>query len=545
MLKFVLALSITTFSLSVFCSPSGAYYVRGCFSSNKTFPISQHKKIAEDTSVTSDERISPIRCLREYGAEGAQILCGLLESDFGNNDLTIYILNSLGHIRDRSVIVALHNFIKRIDADLDGAHSSSVHLESHGLLYKEKAIEILAKLALSAYDEPSGIHPLTPEGRNDDGTVSIVICGGIAWYRQFDSIGIRPRQSDAREIIKYLKNVKNSKPRTQKEASIVKTASEGLEVIEYRIALLKEYGPELIRRETNSKNGWKTTLYIKDIAHSINGFQDTFTNQTVYDIDTYRAVYHALADEIEGVLASDSVNSLIKALSDASDDVRRRAVVLLGLSRHPNAISAIYERLRNDPALEVRLQAADSLGRLAGEKAVPALEEVLANDPAMAHGVISGLGHAGGAGVPVLIEMLKNEINNSTGESRVADAILCSLKNTGDRRVIQPLIEFITHPVDSKTNWASTQKIAAQVLVRFAIRKHYYRTLYFRRNTAVGIAVTPVAHHQVNEQDIEQIIAAVKNAGYDIDKLERNFDDLDLYDTTYPEQSFADYVRFE
>lgn len=554
MSKFVLALSITVFTSSVFCFPSDAYYVRGCSGSNKTVPVSQHKQNAEDISPTNRARIPAIRCLREYGAEGARILCGLLERDFGNNDVIIYSLNSLGEIRDRSVIIALHNFIKRIDIELDSAGSSFVLTQSQGLTYKEMATGILAKLALSAFDRPSGIHPLTPAGRNDDGTVSIVICLGNAWYTRFASIGIRPRPSDAKKIIKYLKKIKNTKPRTQKEASIVKTASEGLEVIEYRIALLKEYGPELIRRETDSKNGWKTILHIKDIARSIDDVQDSPAYQAEFDAlageiegelslasvisslanargdttDTYRAVYDALAYEIEGVLSSESVNSLKKAQRDTSADVRWRAVVLLGHSRHPDAIPAIYKRLRNDPSLQVRLQAAESLGRLAGEKAVPALEEALANDPAILHGVISGLGYASGAGVPVLIEMLKNEINNPDGKSQVADLIVHSLKNTGDRRAIQPLIQLITRPADSNQNWASTQEMAAQVLVRFAVHKHYYRTLYYRRSTAEGIAVTPEAHHQVSERDIERIVAAVKNAGYEIDELERNYQGLDI-----------------
>ena len=551
MLKSVFAPSVTVFTVftfSIFCSPSEAYYVRGCSGSNKTTPISHHKKVAEDASATSDERISAIRCLREYGAEGARVLSGLLERDFGNDDVMIYILNSLGEIRDRNVIAALQSFIKRIDADLDSTRSASFPLNHKELRYKEQAIEILAKLALSAYDEPSGIHPLTPAGRNDDGTVSIVICGDIAWYRQFDSVGIRPRQSDARKVIKYLKKIKNTKPKTKKEESIVKTAAEGLELIEYRIALLEEFDPELVRRETDSKNGWKTTLHIKDIARSIGEVQYTATYRPVDDAlageiegelssesvislsralratsDTYRVVYDALAGEIEGVLSSESVNSLKKALRDTSDDVRWRAVVLLGHSRHPNAIPAIYERLRNDSSLQVRLQAADSLGRLAGEKAVPALEEALANDPAMVDGVIFGLGHAGGAGVPLLIKMLNDEIDNSAGENHVADLIVYSLKNTGDRRAIQPLIDIIKRPADYRTDWTFTQEFAAQVLVRFAIRKHYYRTLYYQRSAAEGITVTPEAHHQVSERDIERIIAVVKNAGYDIDKLERNF----------------------
>lgn len=536
MLKSVIALSITVFTLTVFCYPSDSFYARGCSQFHRTLPILRHKEMAENSLASSSERRSAINCLREYGAEGAQILCGLLERDFGNGDVMIYILNSLGEIRDRSAIAALQNFIKRIDADLDNARSSSVPRKYAGLTYKRVAIEALAKLALSAYDEPSGIHPLTPAGRNEDGTVSIVVCVGIAWYRTFESVGIRPRESDARKIIKYLKEIQNAKPGTKKEESIVITASEGLELIEYRIALLKEYGPELVRRETDSEKGWKTTLYVKDIAHCIDEFKD---------ILTYRAIYDALAGEIEGVLASDSVDSLIEALGDASDDVRRRAIVLLGLSRHPNAIPAIYKRLRNDPSLEVRLQAADSLGRLAGEKSVPALEEALANDPAMVHGVITGLGHAGGNGVSVLIEMLENEINNPAGESDIADLIVYSLKNTGDRRAILPLIDIIKRPVDYRTNWASTQKIAAQVLARFAVRKHYDRTLYYRRNSAEGIALTPAAHHQVTERDIKQIVAAVKNAGYDIDTLERDSVDLDLYDTIIPGELNTEFAAFE
>lgn len=71
----------------------------------------------------------------------------------------------------------------------------------------------------------------------------------------------------------------------------------------------------------------------------------------------------------------------------------------------------------------------------------------------MVHGVIPGLGHAGGAGVPLLIKMLKDEIDNPDGESRVADLIVYSLKNTGDRRAIQPLIDIIKRPADYKTDW--------------------------------------------------------------------------------------------
>ena len=533
MLKSVLALLITIFTLSVFCYSSEAYYARSCFGYRKTVPISHHKEIAENSSASSIERMSAIRCLREYGAEGARILCGLLERDFGNNDMMNCILNSLGEIRDRSVIVALHRFIERIDADLDSTQLSSVPLEYNVLGYKGQAIGILAKLALSAYDEPSGWHPLTPAGRNDDGTVSIVICGGIAWYRQYESVGIRPRQSDARMIIEYLTKIKNTKPRTQKEASIVKTASEGLELIEYRIALLNEYGPRLIRRETASKDGWKTTLYLKDGAHNIN------------DLLKYDEFCDALASEIEGVLASESVDSLITALNDTSEEVRRRTVVLLGLSRHPNAIPAIYKSLRNDPSLEVRMQTADSLGRLAGEKAVPALKEAIANDSRIARGVISGLGHAGGAGVPLLIKMLKHEINNPPGESHIADLIVHSLKNTGDRRAIQPLIELMSRPADFNNYWASTQEMAAQVLTRFAIRKHYSNTLYCRRSTAEGIAITPVAKYQANQGDIEQIIAAVENAGYDIGKLENSRTDLELYNITNPGELNTQYGNSE
>ena len=127
-----------------------------------TSPISHHKMVAEDASAPRDERIRAIGCLRVYGAEGARILAAILERDLGNADTIGYTLSSLGHIRDRSVIIILQNFIKRIDTDLASAKSSSVPLKYSGLFYKERAIEILAKLALSAYDEPSGIHPLTP-----------------------------------------------------------------------------------------------------------------------------------------------------------------------------------------------------------------------------------------------------------------------------------------------------------------------------------------------------------------------------------------------
>jgi hypothetical protein len=123
--------------------------------------------------------------------------------------------------------------------------------------------------------------------------------------------------------------------------------------------------------------------------------------------------------------------------------------------------------------------------------------------------------------------------------------IVYSLKNTGDRRAIQTLIELITRPADFKKNWASMQEMAAQVLSRFAIHKHYSSTPYCRRNTAEGIAIPPVEHHQVNQGDIEQIIAAVRNAGYDMDKLKTSLTDLELYNSTNPGELNTQYGKSE
>ena len=122
-------------------------------------------------------------------------------------------------------------------------------------------------------------------------------------------------------------------------------------------------------------------------------------------------------------LSSGTVNLLTTALNDDSAEVRQRAISLLGYSRNPEAIDAITDSLQNDPSWRVRKAAAMVLGLLAGEAAVSKLKAVLNQPPAepglkynwsyIKSGARSGLAKAGGAGIPLFIKMLNDEVKRS------------------------------------------------------------------------------------------------------------------------------------
>ena len=517
MLKQVLAISITIFTLSMstFCSVLAAFYAHGCTHHNKV-SILRLESIVENVSEPRDERIWAIRCLGAYGTEGARILLDLLERDLENFDATHYTLETLGRIRERSVIPALIEFVEKMDAYHNGEYPSSFPIENIPR-YRFLAVTALIPIAATAYEQPI----LDPSDYNQPSG-----CGGDN-FGGFDSKGERPKKSDAEKVIDLLKGVKKNThaSMTQTEKRTAERASKGLDAIERIVFLLRKNGPKLVYRESYGVDRWKATYYIRDASRNI------------YNEDAFREARRSL-DGINGVLASESVNSLKTVLDYGFDEIRRRAIVLLGYSRHPNAIAAIHNTLQSDPSLKVRLQAAVSLGRLAGEQAVPALQEALDNDPRIAPGVISGLGFAGGAGVLVLIKMLEDEINNPTGERRAIESIVHSLQKTGDRRVIQSLIDLILSPSvpfrSKKRHWSNAdfQHIrheAATVLARFVTDKHYSRILYYQGNTAEGLPITPSEHHKVNEGDRNRIVVALQNAGYEIDRLANSY--MKLYDS--------------
>ena len=522
MSKPVLSISITVLTLSVYiyCSLSEAYHMAGCAQRHNQIPIARLESITEDFSAPRNQRVAAIRCLGDYGTEGARILLDLLERDLENFDATHYTLETLGRIRERSVIPALIKFVEKINAYRNGEYTCSFPIENIPR-YRFLAVKALIPIAMTAYDVPI---PDPPDPNQTHG--SVVLCGGDS-FGGFDSKGERPKKSDAEKVIALLKKVKKSRrvSMTQTEQRTVEIATKGLNTIERIVFLLRKNGPKLVYRESYGVDQWKATYYIRDASRNI------------YNEDAFREASRSL-DGIDGVLASESVNSLKTVLDDSSDGIRRRAIVLLGYSRHPNAISAIHNTLQSDPSLKVRLQAAVSLGRLAGEQAVPALQEALDNDPRIAPGVISGLGFAGGAGVLVLIKMLEDEMNNPTGGRRAIESILLSLQKSGDRRGIQPIIDYILSPAVSlrsmKKDWInadfqSVRHEAATVLARFVTNNHYSRILHYRGNTVEGLPITPSEHHKVNKGDRNRIIAALKNSGYDIDWLAMSY--MKLYDS--------------
>ena len=221
-------------------------------------------------------------------------------------------------------------------------------------------------------------------------------------------------------------------------------------------------------------------------------------------------------------LSSRTVNVLKTALNDSSVEVRIRAISLLGVSRNPEAIKVISNRLQNDPSYRVRWAAAYSLGMLAGEAAVPALRVALVEDKRIETAVIWGLGYAGGKAVPLLIQMLKEDVKEGGSD---ADYFIQSLEATCDRRAIKPLLAIISHPTSqSDPNMSHVQLNAATVLAHFATDWIYAGMLKSREKFfAEDCPVTPRENRRVNASDRARIFEALKTAGYDINRLAERF----------------------
>ena len=258
----------------------------------------------------------------------------------------------------------------------------------------------------------------------------------------------------------------------------------------------------------------KMTVDVREVAHNL-------CNEEMYN----KAI-EVLTFADNAYLSSGTINLLKTALNDDSARVRQGAIILLGLSRNPEAIEIISNRLQSDPAREVRYDAAKALGRLAGEAAVPTLEIALTEDRTIGTGVIVGLSWAGGKAVPLLIQILKTEIKYRGGDS-AASLIIQSLRDTGDRRVIKPLLDIISHPVSPSTsttnNMDEVRLNAATALAHFATDWNYEGILESRNKFAEGYPVTPRENRRVNASDRTRIFEALKTAGYDINRLAERF----------------------
>ena len=221
-------------------------------------------------------------------------------------------------------------------------------------------------------------------------------------------------------------------------------------------------------------------------------------------------------------LSSSTVNLLKTALNDGSVEVRIRAINLLGVSRNPDAIEVISNRLQNDPSYRVRWAAAISLGRLAGQAAVPALKIALDEDKRIETAVINGLGYAGGKAVALLIQMLKED-GKEGGNN--ANYFIQSLETTCDRRAIKPLLAIISYPTSpTDPNMSQVQLNAATVLAHFATDWIYTRMLKSRdKFFAEDYPATPRESQRVNASDRARIVEALKTTGYDINRLAERF----------------------
>ncbi len=202
--------------------------------------------------------------------------------------------------------------------------------------------------------------------------------------------------------------------------------------------------------------------------------------RNLHNKEIYMEAHSALVLSDNAYLSSGTVNLLKTALNDDSAEVRQRATDLLCYCRNPEAIPLLADRLQNDPSSRVRGLAAACLGELAGEAAVPLLKVAWAEDKMIRKGVIYGLGYAGGTAVPFLIERLKEKIENNVGNNS-AIWLIDLLGATGDRRVIEPLLDIISRPTSaSDPNMGDVQLKAVRVLGDLADVFTYLSILEFQ-----------------------------------------------------------------
>ena len=260
-----------------------------------------------------------------------------------------------------------------------------------------------------------------------------------------------------------------------------------------------------------------------------------YVARNLYNKTIYHKGFETMALTFHVFLPSGTVGLLKTALTSDSEEVRERSAVLLGLSRNPEALPVITDSLQNDPSWRVQKAAAIALGMLAGEAAVPPLNAVLAARPTqdssrehinyygnygfhVTDGALFGLGYAGGEGVPILIQMLEDEIADSRDMAEVVFFLEC-LEYTSDRRAIRPLIDIISKPASpSDPNWDCVRKRSATVLADFVDEERYAFRIQVRNDIlAKGFPVTPAKNRQVAPRDRNLIREALQIAGYDTD----------------------------
>ncbi len=238
--------------------------------------------------------------------------------------------------------------------------------------------------------------------------------------------------------------------------------------------------------------------------------------------EIFRKAEHALASADNAYLSSGTVNLLRMALNDKSEEVRIRAITLLGLSRNREAIKLISNNLQQDPSRRVRWSSAVNLGRLAGEEAIPALKDALVKDREITPAVISGLGYAGGAAVPILLQMLEDKFRK---HRVISVRIIRSLENTCDRRAIETLIDILLARsiYSSASSDLDSRLAAADVLAHFATEYYYSGLLKIHSRFLAAQHTSPSVIWKLTATDRARIIDALENVLSDSEQVLQEF----------------------
>lgn len=116
------------------------------------------------------------------------------------------------------------------------------------------------------------------------------------------------------------------------------------------------------------------------------------------------------AMEIYVKLGRGAVEPLLRLLSDADEEVRDFAAMMLGSLRDPRAVGPLVRAL-GDADVNVRHAAAASLGHIGAAEAVAPLIEALKTEPWLQYPAITALGEIGDPrATPALVELLDDEL---------------------------------------------------------------------------------------------------------------------------------------
>jgi len=116
------------------------------------------------------------------------------------------------------------------------------------------------------------------------------------------------------------------------------------------------------------------------------------------------------AMEIYVRLGSSATGPLLALASDADEEVRLFACVMLGSTKEEAAVPGLVAAL-SDPDTNVRHAAATSLGQIGSRAAVPRLVEALQGEPWLQYPALHALGEIGDPlAAPALVELLDDEL---------------------------------------------------------------------------------------------------------------------------------------